>query len=454
MCGQGLISFDEFSLWYNSLNGFMKRRLAKENRHEYAKLRSRERFVEAHSAHRPLGDIVSSGGRLALDANGRDYKVEVNFSKSCLSDKNKNTIVHAQTVVDDKVDNFFDDTYAQQIGRLLSPIVRVCLSGGHDELDDVYTVQFPHSLDDTSSELNKEDVIVAFGEFEDRAWHEVRPDAYELLPAEKGGCGAVRVKLVEAGIVALFARRGKPVSQRLQCFAFLPGRIIPLEPAILRVYICTVCPDQVEEVTHREAHERGLVVLAGTSETFVATCPTTDVTPGSTAVSISVDQGDGPEKHGLLWNSEISQMNFRFAPKKFRQMLEKLRAEAGSEAKLDAGHIHDEKLDHVGTRQARRPTTYDPDSHIELPVVHNGKMDVEVEVMDLMNRRDAAKTRDVTNHHSSLKNEKRSFQAEVNIHEFPPPGAPTDIKMVIRSNTYIGFEWEVRALPRPSCTPL
>ena len=51
--------------------------------------------------------------------------------------------------------------------------------------------------------------------------------------------------------------------------AYSPGRIIPLESDILRLYICPSLPSSVQEVNHSEIVRRGHVELAGKSEPFL-----------------------------------------------------------------------------------------------------------------------------------------------------------------------------------------
>ena len=421
-----------------------RQRLSRENRHDYAVHASREAYVEAHSATKRLGEVISvMSGTLTLDAHGHDYGIEVKFQQGCVCDRNYDAMVHAQTLIDDKIDHFHDDTERQSIGQLFSPIIAIDIAD-NEQFEDTYTVRFPHSLDtvkddenDTDTMVFKEDIIVAFGDVAARSWSEVRPEAFELLPAEEDGYPTCKVTLAEPGVVALFSRAGKPICQRAQCLAFLPSKIIPLEVSVLRVYVCPVQPDAVEEVCHREQHSRGLVVLAGRSDAFEVRCPPSEGKPGSTSISISVDEGGGVEKHGAVWAGEIIEMEYEFDPEVFQKALHDLRTKAGETDLSDVQGHADQTTDHIGTKRhnARRNTNqlHEVEELQAFGNILDNKIDIKVEVSDMTQRVCRRKPVKVEDH---------SFRALVNMHDFPPPSAPYGLRVITRSTAAIGFEWE------------
>ena len=163
--------------------------------------------------------------------------------------------------------------------------------------------------------LAKESMVVVMGDADSASWSEVLPECFELVPPETNyGVPAVRVTLHDSAIVAVYSRKGCSVgqvrhtprtracacprreppshpnrAQVCQMMAFVPSRIIPLERDILRIYCTPFLPSSVQEVNHAENVTRGHVVLAGTSETFLAF-------HDRSIIEVSVDQGDGLEK--------------------------------------------------------------------------------------------------------------------------------------------------------------
>ena len=101
-------------------------------------------------------------------------------------------------------------------------------------------------------------MIVMYGSWETGEWAEINPTCYDIvpdmIPMPKYGCAmpCVDVRLTCGGLCAVFSRAGQNLLQRVKCVAFLPEKMIPLEMALLRTYICPVLPDELESLAVEE----------------------------------------------------------------------------------------------------------------------------------------------------------------------------------------------------------
>ena len=58
-----------------------------------------------------------------------------------------------------------------------------------------------------------------------------------LPPSESHPYPSIRVSLDRAGVYTVFARQGRAAIQRLQCLAFMPEKIIPIQFEKLNVHV-------------------------------------------------------------------------------------------------------------------------------------------------------------------------------------------------------------------------
>mgnify|MGYP006138987345 CR=1 FL=1 len=294
----GVITRAEFEAYYNQLQDYVKDALSNKNRYEHTVSRFRRAYAEARSYRRTLGDWVNNfNGIVKLDSLGHDYHVTVHFPKSCMGEDNSGEWVRAQTLLESAVDHFEDAT--SSLGALMTPIVQVEFEG-FMELHDNYVVTFPHSFDycEEGKLFDKADVVMVFSTFDAGFWHAIDPSSWEMLfPDEAAGrpYPSFRVTMPDEGIVCAFARTGRKVDQRVQCLAYLPEKVIPLEIGILHLHIVAALPDQIELARHNERLKRGNVVLGCISQV--------QSVRKDTSFEISLAQRE-TEKHAIIWDCE------------------------------------------------------------------------------------------------------------------------------------------------------
>ena len=99
----------------------------------------------------------------------------------------------------------------------------------------------------------------------------------------------------------------------MRAVTFLPKKIIPLETELLRIYLVPDLPNELQELQHREEHDRGLVYMGGCSEVLT-------IKEGS-GVHITVEQQE-PETHACLWEGDGTSMEYEFDPEDFMKAIQ------------------------------------------------------------------------------------------------------------------------------------
>ncbi len=449
-----LLSFEEFVSYYNSMRDVLKQRLSSgEHKHKKVYDDFREEFVEAKSFETAVEHVVSrkerlqahahvvepvsgkkiDGGRLLLSALGHDFGVEVIINQKILTPANRNRWVRAECVLEHDVDHFSDASGS--VANLMSPTVHVEFEGdaafGHlavsadgadhatfgDDGTPYLTVAMPHcfgAMIDDETPLSINDLVVVYGSWESGEWVEVDPKHCALLDerpmAEYGSpMPFLAVQMIEPGMVCAFSRRDplrKPLT-RVQCVAFVPAKMSPLEVHTLRVYVTPYLPDAVEHLRVTEMHSRGTVVIAGVSDVF-------EVEHGR-FVSITIgDEKMAKITHSIAWVGETAQVEFDFDPDDLLHTL------------IDA----DDKAHH-------HTTTDFTEGRGEV----HGALQLSVELVDL-----CTKSRGVSGHTRTVTNLRKrqtriDFSAHVAIHHFPAPTAPYGLKLKSRTSTTLHLEW-------------
>lgn len=389
------ISFDEFVDYFNSLQDYIQDSLTRENRFMHTFSMFKEAYVQAKSERLPLKAIVEErGGLLTLDHEGHDYGIEVRFGPECLfgSDDDFDSSdgwVRAQTLLENKVDYFMDETDA--LGMLFSAIVWVEFEDSVEVADD-FTVRFPHSFYEQS--LSKSDIVVVYGSFDTGTWSEVDEEAFTFMPGnpETGLLPSLVVRLFDQGIVAAFGRNDKKLKQRVQCACFVPEKVIPLETERLKTYVVPALPDQLHLLEFLEKQSRGSNIRGGISDVFV-------IREGA-AVELSVLQGSERQSRSFQWKSDISTMSWNIDPANF--LPEDLDEDVPS-----TGHFY------------------------------TGEFTVTVSINDIMARRMSVSSR-----HSSAKNA-CTIPCKLSIHEFPSPSEPRELEVLSRTQTNMCVQWRM-----------
>jgi len=400
----GVITREEFDAYYNQLQDSLKDALSSSNHFDHTRSRWLRAHTEARSYRRALGDWVDNfGGVVTLDSLGHDYQITAEFSPSCVSDANRGWWVRAQTVLESNVDHFEDA--ADVLGEPFSPVVWVSFEADM-ELGDNYVVTMPHSFEycDASKLFDKTDVVVVFGTFEDHFWHEVDPDCWEMLfPDEAAGrpYPSLRVTVPDEGVLCAFARTGRKVEQRVQCLAYLPEKMIPLEEGVMRVHVVPHLPEQIEISRHDERLRRGNVVLGGKSEVQ-------SVLRG-TALDVALTM-DETETHAVIWSCEAQVIEYDIDPRELRGIM------AGEHGKAIEG------LDNDGQGEER-------EGHIQLKAT----------ARNLQGARGGARG----GGRSGGAGLAFTVDIVVHLHAFPNPSAPRNVRCVSRTQHVLQIVWDM-----------
>lgn len=163
------------------------------------------------------------GGVLHLDEQGRDYGVRVQFPPNCVVDQHKQRWVRAATMLHERAGEWLDDTHV--MGPHLSPLVEVEMQSG-TELNSKIVVEIPHSAADGVSPA---DVVVVYCDPLWGKWVEVAETHWELRSRTLVVC------MEDTGVVGMFCRRERRISQRIRCHVATTSKLIPLELAELSV---------------------------------------------------------------------------------------------------------------------------------------------------------------------------------------------------------------------------
>ena len=114
----GVVSFDEFVQYFNSLQDYLKDQLTTERLHRHVLMHFREEYVEATSHRRSLGQILTRlGGTLALTAQGHNYGIEASFSADCANDANRDLPIRVCTLLEQKLEYFADESQVRAAVR-------------------------------------------------------------------------------------------------------------------------------------------------------------------------------------------------------------------------------------------------------------------------------------------------------------------------------------------------
>ena len=399
----GVITREEFDAYYNQLQDSLKDALSNVNHFEHTRTRWRRAHAEARSYRRALGDWVDNfGGVVTLDSRGHDYQITAEFARSCVTDANRGWWVRAQTVLESSVDHFEDAT--DILGELFTPVVWVSFEEDM-QLGDNYVVTMPHSFDycDESKLFDKNDVVVVFGTFEGAFWHEVDPSCWEMLfPDEANGrpYPSLRITVPDEGVLCAFARTGRKVEQRVQCLAYLPEKMIPLEEGVMRVHIIAHLPDQIEISKHDERLRRGHVVLGGSSAVQ-------SVRKG-TAFEFALTLGAETETHVVIWSSETQVIEYDIDPRELRHMMAR-------------EHGIFDQLDNDGVGEAH-------EHHIQLKAT---------------TRNLAHQTRGPRGGKPGGNGQGFTVEIKVMLHAFPNPSAPRNLRCVSRTQHVLQLVWEM-----------
>jgi len=414
----GSISFDEFVRYYNGLQDFIKSKLTRENRHTYVHLKFREECIEARSKPTPLRELLKvHKGHLSpklhpasamhdgdySSAQILKYDVHLTMTDDSRVEELGDTRVMIQTLLPDKVENFIDCTDA--MGQLGSPVVAVEIED-NAEVASEFSVRFPHCFDEG---VTKDDIILCYGNFTSSCWNEVEPEHFQLAAGNDlvGTRPSVIVTMFEEGIIAAFSRNDRKLAQRVRAVTFLPKKIIPLETELLRIYLVPDLPGELQELQHREEHDRGLVYMGGSSEVMAMKL--------GSGVHITVEQQD-PETHAALWEGTCISMEYEFDPEDFMKaiQLQKQRAsqEAGEAGAAGGADVPIKPLEGLVT----------------------GSLGVKIVTADLHERRRA----------HQAKKEVR-FNIHVRFHAFPPPGHPLNLAVKSRTSTNLFVAWDAPA---------
>lgn len=408
----GSITFDEFVSYYNGLQDFIKSKLTRENRHTYVHLKFREECIEARSKPTPLRELlkvhkgtISPKLHPASAMHDGDYSseqvlkydVHLTITDDSRLEELGDKRVMIQTLLPDKVENFIDCTDA--MGQLGSPVVAIEIEDNEDIASE-FSLRFPHCFDET---VTKDDIILCYGNFTSSCWNEVEPEHFQLAAGNDlvGSRPCIIVTMFEEGIIAAFSRNDRKVAQRVRAVTFLPKKIIPLETELLRIYLVPDLPGELQELQHREEHDRGLVYMGGSSEVM-------SMKLGS-GVHITVEQQD-PETHAGMWEGACIAMEYEFDPEDFMKAIQVQKQRASQEA----------------------GETDVPIKPLEGLVT--GSLGVRVVTSDLHERRRS---------HQSKK--EVHFNIAVRFHAFPPPGPPVNLAVKSRTSTNLFVAWDAPA---------
>jgi len=386
-----LMSYHEFSSYFDSLQDLLQDTLTRENKFEHTFAKFKESFVQAHSERVPLGELVRGErrGLLRLDTRGHDYGIEVRFAEECLCEENEGLWARAQTLLESSVDYFEDET--GNLGELFSPVVWVEVEE-QAELDDDFSVRFPHAFAEEG--LSKSDVLVAYADFDGGVWQQVDEAAFRFLPGndQTGMPPSISVRMVEGGIVAAFGRSDKKLKQRMRMVAYVPDKIIPLEMEQLNVYLLPALPDQEKLLDFLEIRERGSKKQGGKSDVLTVR--------QSAMVEVALKQGGGKtEAHSLQWSGELASLSFELDPDVFQEE----RGESGP----------------ASAHELRR------------------EFALEVAVTDLQARRLS-----IVNRHSMSNGRQVSrVPCSLSVHAFPSPSPPRELAVTLRTNTLLQLCW-------------
>ena len=407
----GEMDFEEFVGYFNGLQDYLQDSLARENKFVHTSLKFREAFCHAHSAWTPLGELVDKGGTLLLDLHGHDYGVEVRITEEAVpkgDEELRRSRVCAQTLLDHSVDYFEDNT--ESLGVLASPIVWVRFENKLDdttyytELDESYHVKMPHCLVD--KEVTKDDLVVVYATFDDAIWEEVSPECYQLLPGNDmtNLAPSVVVEMIDAGVVAVYTRNDRKPRVRVQCLAYVPSQIIPLESERLRIYLAPALPDQLKVVEHIEMQDRGDASLGGK---FESASELLGFRLG-TAVELAIQQEER-EAHSLQWTGELQWMDFELDP----HFLMK------EEQELAKAHAED---------SVKRET-----------LTSTASLTATVSTRDL--RSNTQRRFSIAARNTHRTQNRAALPITLKIHAFPPPSAPREVFIHARNNTALCIRW-------------
>ena len=113
-------------------------------------------------------------------------------------------------------------------------------------------------------------------------------------------------------MIGIFSDSTFPLAQRVLCVAYVPHRIIPLEPDTMRIHLIPDLPHALAATSHTEAMRRGLVVVAGACKPF-------RLLTNHTVVKMTIsDAREGEGSHlmdkELWWDGTSAVIDFDFDP--------------------------------------------------------------------------------------------------------------------------------------------
>jgi len=400
--GNGKIDFEEFAVWFNEMRDFFNFQNTRASRIYLTALRAKAEFVEAASARRTLGDIEKElGSTLLLDAKGHDYGITVKFNEGCVTEGNRGHHVHAQTLLDEKVDHFQDETHCSIIGKYFSPIFLLETEEAEtgELMQGEVSVTMPHCF---APGTPKEDVLVCFSTFETQIWREVDSSFFQLLHEPR----VIIIRMVCEGIVCAFSKSNLHQKMLMQCIAYLPEKMIPLEGEALRVHVVKCLPDVIEELNYVEASQRGDVLKAGQTEPI-------EVIPGDTVLDIELQNGGEKVHKDMLCDGEYQFedrqgiIEFSFTP-------------------VDKSSIVENQKEHV--------------RKVRCSCFNRHDMVRDAAQLGMERARELAAHRATSGGGAHY-----DFDLVEHVHDFPPPSPPRDLNLKLRTNTYIEFMWDLPA---------
>lgn len=244
-------------------------------------------------------------------------------------------------------------------------------------------------------------------------WEEV-PRTYWTVqhPTEESGYPTIHVQTQAGGIFAAFSRNDRDVAQRIQCVAFLPEKMIPLETEKLRVYLIPHLPNRIEALEQEEKIGRGDARIAGMSEVLNVT--------GDLMISITLKQLE-EETHACVWRSEPICLEYDFDPEDFTTMMSK-----GELVKRESS------LESVSSG-IRGSTAA-------------GNLEMVVKVQDKPGRSVMlAHLQGASNGHHLRHGRytESNFLIHVSLHHFSPPGPPSHLHVKARTSNSLIVAWDM-----------
>ena len=377
-------------------------------------------------------------GVLRLDANGHDFGIELGFDADAAHETfeadddelNETRWVRAQSVLEHKVSHFElpkenDESVGSPMRSVrLCPIVQIefeALQGpGRYDKTPPFALTMPHCLNIENDpaqrvvlgiENDAHFFAVMRADEKGCKWTEVANASVEVLPPlSDGAAGRLRIRFAPGvsadvgGIFTAFARHGQSVTQRVQCLTFLPEKIIPIMPSKMRIHVVPDLPGIVQSALMSEQMNRGSVSLAGRSAIASVALPKSQV-----EVTVVSSRNPSVSRQSLMWTGQPHVLEFTVSAadvERGEQAVATTVAESEIEGGADAGAKGVAAADVHGKVRLGLLSTPIPQTAMKPP-----------EAID--------------------------FEADVLIHGFSPPSAPTNLRCGTRTNLMLSLQWDL-----------